>query len=130
MIKLSDGLTKTLANCFSLLYRILEHFGIKDDLKLKKVEENVCKIDNFLKLYNKKVSKYKSPSNLFRANNVAIQDWLNSEVDFSFFAPKLGAKRKSILEVGRSSKYQKLSEMEKLSSPASNLEFSLSILKK
>ena len=130
LIKLANGSTKTLVNCFSLLYKLLDHFGVKGDIKMKKVEENVCKIDNFLKLFHKKLKKYKSQSDLFRANNETIQDWLNSEVDFSFFATKLGAKRKSILEVGRSSKYQKLSEMEKLSSPASNLEFSLSILKK
>ena len=113
LIKLANGSTKTLANCFSLLYKLLDHFGVKGDIAIKKVEENVCKIDNFLKLYHKKLNKYKSQSDLFRANNETIQDWLNSEVDFSFFATKLGAKRKSILEVRRSSKYQKLCETEK-----------------
>ena len=127
-IKMAVGCTKTLANCFQLLEKLLQHFGVKGDLNLKKVEENICKIDNLLKLYHKKSGKYKSQSDFFRVKNVAIQDWLNSQIEFSFFLPKSGAKKRSILDVGKSSKYQKLSDMKKVNSPASNLALSLSIL--
>ena len=48
-------------------------------------EENMCKIDNILKLFNKKPSKFKYTSDFLTSKSVAIQDWLNSEVEFSFF---------------------------------------------
>ena len=127
-LKMANGCTKTLANCFELLGTLLKHFGVDDDLKLKKVQENICKIDNILKLYNKKLGKFKSPSNFFTAQNATIQDWLNSEIEFSFFLSKSGAKKRSIVDVGKSSKYQKISDMKKLHSPASNLALSLSVL--
>ena len=128
VIKMACGETNSLHDSFSLLQKLLDYFGIREDLKLKKVEENICKIQNLLKLINKKGGKYKSTSDFLRAKNVAIQDWLSSDIEFSFFLSKAGAKKKSILDVGRSSKYQKLSDMEKLHSPASNIAFSLSIL--